>query len=150
MCRASSRGAQHLPNGSPTARQLRSWCPNTTWGAGGMTQIGDAISQLAGPAIAAKGLFVTAGLKAVGWRSMSPVISSPLATLLSVRSRPTRISSSDDVKGPFFREAAYGWSVIRRMPGLWGSLWSSRRQTSWSTSPSRPVYAVYSRNYYRR
>ncbi len=89
--------------------------------AGGMTQIGDAISQLAGPAIAGA-LFVTAGLKAVLAIDVASYLVA-LATLLAVRfPRPARTLSGDDVKGPFLKEAAYGWSVIRRMPGLFGLL----------------------------
>ncbi len=117
--------------------------------AGGMTQIGDAISQLAGPAIAGA-LFVTAGLKAVLAIDVASYLAA-LATLLSVRfPRPTRISSSDDVKvrsleaclwlvchpadaQPF--RAPYGGLRDGKLPGQ---------------HHLRPVYAAHSRNYYRR
>ena len=89
--------------------------------AGGLTQIGDAISQLAGPAIAGA-LFVTAGLKAVLAIDVVSYLVA-LATLLVVRfPKPAATSASDDARGPFLKEAAYGWTVIRRMPGLFGLL----------------------------
>ncbi|MCU0521930.1 MAG: MFS transporter [Anaerolineae bacterium] len=88
--------------------------------AGGMTQIGDAISQLAGPAIAGA-LFVAAGLKAVLAIDVATYLVA-LATLLVVRfPKPTK-AAADEARGSFLKDAVYGWTVIRRMPGLFGLL----------------------------
>jgi len=89
--------------------------------AGGLTQIGEAVSQLAAPAIAGA-LFVSAGLGAV---LLIDVVSYlvALATLLAVRfPRPEPTAEGQAGRGSFWHEALYGWTYIRRRPGLLGLL----------------------------
>jgi MFS transporter, DHA3 family, macrolide efflux protein len=89
--------------------------------AGGMTQIGEAISQLAAPAIAGA-LFVTAGLRAVLAIDVATYLIA-LATLLAVRfPQPKTTPRQEEVRASFLKQAAEGWHVIRGMPGLLGLL----------------------------
>lgn len=89
--------------------------------AGGMTQIGEAISQLAAPAIAGA-LFVTSGLKTVLIIDIATYLVA-LGTLLAVRfPQPEAGERSETVKGSFRQEAAFGWTYIRERPGLFGLL----------------------------
>ncbi len=89
--------------------------------AGGMTQIGEAISQLAAPAIAGA-LFVTAGLKAVLLIDVATYLVA-LTTLLAVRF-PRAETSAEGLaaRGSFWKQATYGWSYIRARSGLLGLL----------------------------
>lgn len=89
--------------------------------AGGMTQIGEAISQLAAPAIAGA-LFVTSGLRAI---LVIDIVSyfAALVTLLAVRfPRPDTSEEGATARGSFLREAALGWTYIRGRSGLLGLL----------------------------
>jgi MFS transporter, DHA3 family, macrolide efflux protein len=89
--------------------------------AGGMTQIGDAISQLAAPAIAGA-LFVTAGLRAILLVDVA-TYAIALATLLFVRfPQPAVTEEGLAARGSFWSEASYGWRYIRARPGLLGLL----------------------------
>jgi len=85
--------------------------------AGGMTQIGDAISSLAAPA-AAGAIYVTAGLKPI---LVIDIISFlfALGTLVAVRfPQPEKTKEGQAGKGSLWREAMYGWHYIRQRPGL--------------------------------
>jgi DHA3 family macrolide efflux protein-like MFS transporter len=89
--------------------------------AGGMTQIGQAISELASPVVAGA-LFVTVGLKTI---LMIDILSylAALATLAAVRfPRPAVSEEGQASKGSFLKEAFYGWDYIRKRTGLFGLL----------------------------
>ncbi len=89
--------------------------------AGGMTQIGEAISQLAAPAIAGA-LFVSSGLRAVLLIDIATYLVA-LGTLLVVRfPQPEASEEGGKVKGSFWKEAAFGWTYIRSRAGLFGLL----------------------------
>jgi DHA3 family macrolide efflux protein-like MFS transporter len=85
--------------------------------AGGMTQIGEAISRLATPAIAGA-LFVSVGLRTILLIDVATYLVA-IATLIAVRfPRPGATEEGRAGKGSFWKEAAYGWTYIRRRPGL--------------------------------
>ncbi|MGC9346997.1 MAG: MFS transporter, partial [Anaerolineae bacterium] len=89
--------------------------------AGGLTQIGDAISQLASPAIAGA-LFVISGLRAVLLVDVATYLIA-LMTLLLVRfPRPKTTDAGREAAGSFWQEAVYGWTYIRGRAGLFGLL----------------------------
>ena len=89
--------------------------------AGGMTQIGDAISQLAAPALAGA-LFVTVGLPVILLIDLATYLVA-LATLLAVRfPQPEATDEGAAARGSFWHEAAFGWRYIRARPGLLGLL----------------------------
>ncbi len=93
--------------------------------AGGMTQIGEAISSLATPAIAGT-LFVSAGLKCILLIDVITYLAA-LATLIVVRFPAAHKSLQGEIEGSepqpsFFREALYGWTYIRQRTGLLGLL----------------------------
>jgi len=89
--------------------------------AGGMSQIGEAISQLAGPAIAGT-LFVTHGLQLVVLIDVATYLVA-LGTLLAVRFPKPGASEVDEAtKGSFWKDAAFGWTYIRQRSGLMGLL----------------------------
>lgn len=89
--------------------------------AGGMTQIGQAISQLAAPAVAGA-LFVTAGLTAVLAIDVATYFVA-LATLLVVSfPKPESTEEAEAIGGPFWKAAAFGWTYIRARAGLLGLL----------------------------
>ncbi len=85
--------------------------------AGGMTQIGEAISSLAAPA-AAGAMYVAFGLKPLLLIDIC-TFSFALGTLIFVRfPQPERSAESDANKTSFWQEAVYGWHYIRQRPGL--------------------------------
>jgi len=89
--------------------------------AGGMTQIGEAISRLASPAIAGA-LFVSVGMKTILLIDVATYFVA-LATLIAVRfPQPEATREGQAGKGSFWKEATYGWTYIRRRPGLFGLL----------------------------
>jgi DHA3 family macrolide efflux protein-like MFS transporter len=89
--------------------------------AAGMTQIGEAMSQLATPAIAGA-LFVTLGLKAILAIDVMTYLFA-LATLIAVRfPQPEATPQGQAAKGSFWKEAVYGWTYIRSRTGLLGLL----------------------------
>ena len=89
--------------------------------AGGLTQIGEAVSQLAAPAMAGA-LFVSAGLGAILLIDVATYLVA-LATLIAVRfPRPEPTAEGQAGRGSFWHEALYGWTYIRRRPGLLGIL----------------------------
>ncbi len=89
--------------------------------AGGLVQIGEAISQLASPAIAGA-LFVTIGLQGVVLIDFATFAFAVL-TLLFVRfPKPEATAAGEAGKGSILKEAAYGWRYIITRPGLFGLL----------------------------
>ena len=93
--------------------------------AGGMTQIGEAISNMATPAIAGV-LFVSAGLKIILLIDVATYLAA-LTTLIAVRFPPVTKQSEAEQEGlekktPFLKEAFYGWIFIRQRTGLLGLL----------------------------
>ncbi len=85
--------------------------------AGGMTQIGEAIGQLAAPAIAGA-LFVSVGMKAILLIDVLTYLVA-VATLMAVRfPRPETTEKGLAGKGSFWKETVYGWTYIRLRPGL--------------------------------
>ncbi|MBN1147447.1 MAG: MFS transporter [Anaerolineales bacterium] len=89
--------------------------------AGGMKQVGEAISQLATPA-AAGALFVTTGLKTILLIDVLSYLAA-LTTLAIVRfPQPKASEEGQASRGSFWKEAFYGWGYIRRRSGLLGLL----------------------------
>jgi predicted MFS family arabinose efflux permease len=85
--------------------------------AGGMVQIGEAISQLISPAVAGA-LFVTVGLQGVVLVDFATYIFAVL-TLLVVRiPRPEITAEGQAGKGSLLKEATYGWTYIVARMGL--------------------------------
>jgi len=85
--------------------------------AGGMTQIGDAISSLAAPAVAGA-MYVTVGLKPILLIDVFTFLFA-LGTLIAVRfPQPEKTEEGQTGKGSFWREALFGWHYIRQRPGL--------------------------------
>lgn len=89
--------------------------------AGGMVQIGEAISALASPAIAGV-LFVTAGIQGVVMVDFATYLVA-LLTLMAVRvPRPPATQAGAEGRGSLMQEAAYGWKYIVTRKGLLGLL----------------------------
>jgi MFS family permease len=89
--------------------------------AGGMVQIGEAISALASPAIAGV-LFVTVGIQGVVMVDFATYLVAIL-TLLVVRvPRPPVTEAGAEGRGSLLHEAAYGWRYIVARKGLLGLL----------------------------
>jgi DHA3 family macrolide efflux protein-like MFS transporter len=89
--------------------------------AGGMVQIGEAISQLLAPA-AAGALFVTTGLGGVIAIDFATYLFAVL-TLLFVRvPSPERSEAGKEGQGSIWKEALYGWTYISTRAGLLGLL----------------------------
>jgi MFS family permease len=119
----SAFGAFQWPAYSAATSQL---VPKEHLGrAGGMTQIGEAISNMATPAIAGA-LFVSAGLKSILLIDVATYLAA-LTTLIAVRFPPVTKQSEAEQEGlekktPFLKEAFYGWIFIRQRTGLLGLL----------------------------
>lgn len=89
--------------------------------AAGLSQIGEAVSQLASPAIAGA-LFLAIGLRGVIAIDFVTFLVA-VSTLLFVRiPRPKRSAAGASGQGSIWKEAAYGWHYIRQRPGLFGLL----------------------------
>lgn len=89
--------------------------------AGGMVQIGEAISQLIAPAVAGA-LFVTVGLQGVVLADFATYLIAVL-TLLVVRvPSPSRTEEGEQGRGSIWKEAIFGWGYIVGRPGLLGLL----------------------------
>jgi MFS transporter, DHA3 family, macrolide efflux protein len=85
--------------------------------AGGMTQIGEAISQLISPLVAGA-LFVSAGLNSI---ILIDFVTFAIAvlTLLAVRvPSPEKTKAGQEGQGSLLQEAAFGWKYITARPGL--------------------------------
>jgi len=89
--------------------------------AGGMVQIGEAISQLISPVLAGA-LFVTIGLPAIILIDFA-TFAFAIFTLLIVRiPQPEATAEGQAGKGSLLSEAAYGWKYITARRGLLGLL----------------------------
>ncbi|HSF81855.1 MAG TPA: MFS transporter [Anaerolineales bacterium] len=89
--------------------------------AGGMVQIGEAISQLISPAVAGA-LFVTSGLQAIVLIDFATYLFAIL-TLSFIRfPQPKETVEGASGKGALLKEAGYGWRYILARPGLLGLL----------------------------
>jgi len=89
--------------------------------AGGMTEIGHAISHLASPVIAGA-LFVSVGLPAIIMIDVLTYLVA-LMTLMATRfPQPKETQEGVEGKGSFWKEAVFGWKYIRQRPGLFGLL----------------------------
>jgi DHA3 family macrolide efflux protein-like MFS transporter len=89
--------------------------------AGGMVQIGEAISQLLAPAVAGA-LFVTGGLGTVIAIDFATYIFAVL-TLLFIRvPSPERSDAGKEGQGSIWKEALFGWTYISVRAGLLGLL----------------------------
>ncbi len=85
--------------------------------AGGMAQLGDAISSLAAPAIAGA-LYVTVGLGTILTIDIITYLFA-LGTLIAVRFPQTAKSEESAAgEGSFWKEATYGWHYLKERPGL--------------------------------
>jgi len=89
--------------------------------AGGMVQIGEAISQIIAPAVAGA-LYVTTGLYGVVLIDFL-TFAFAVGSLLFVRiPRPKVSAEGEQSKGSLWKEATYGWKYIVARPGLLGLL----------------------------
>ncbi len=116
---ASAFGAFQWPAYSAATTML---VPKDQLGrAAGMTQIGQAISQLFSPALAGA-LFVTIGVQGVILIDFV-TFGFAVLTLLVVRiPRPEVSEAGKEGKGSLLKEAAFGWKYITARPGLIGLL----------------------------
>jgi DHA3 family macrolide efflux protein-like MFS transporter len=89
--------------------------------AGGMVQIGEAISQLLAPAMAGV-LYVTIGLGGVIAIDFATYLFAVL-TLMVVRvPSPEPTAAGEESRGTIWQEAVYGWTYITVRAGLFGLL----------------------------
>ncbi len=89
--------------------------------ASGMTQIGQALAQIASPTLAAvlMGIIQVEGVILIDFATFLFAV----GTMLAVRiPHPTSTAEGQAGKGSIFREAAYGWKYITARPGLLGLL----------------------------
>jgi MFS family permease len=89
--------------------------------AGGMVQIGEAISQLLAPA-AAGVLFVTVGLGGVIVIDFVTYLFAVLTLLIVRVPSPERSEAGEEGKGSIWQEAIFGWRYISARAGLLGLL----------------------------
>lgn len=89
--------------------------------AGGMVQIGEAISALVSPAIAGV-LFVTIGLQGVVLIDFATYLFAVMTLLVVKVPRPPQTESGIEGRGSLLQEAAYGWKYIVARKGLLGLL----------------------------
>lgn len=89
--------------------------------AGGMVQIGEAISQLIAPAMAGA-LVVTIGLQGVLIVDFATFMFAVLTLLLVVIPRPPASQAAPGKKSTLLQEAAFGWKYITARAGLFGLL----------------------------
>ena len=89
--------------------------------AGGMVQIGEAVSQLVSPALAGT-LLALIGLPGIMLIDFA-TFGFAVFTLLMVRiPRPPASAEGDMAQGSLWREAVFGWKYITARPGLLGLL----------------------------
>ncbi len=89
--------------------------------AGGMVQIGEAISQIIAPGVAGA-LYVTVGMQGVVLIDFI-TFAFAVGSLLLVRiPRPAASVEGEQGKGSIWKEAMYGWKYITARPGLLGLL----------------------------
>lgn len=89
--------------------------------AGGMVQIGEAISHLISPALAGA-LFVTIGLQGVVLVDFATYFFAILTLLLVRIPRPKASAEGQAGKGSLWKEAGFGWTYIVSRAGLFGLL----------------------------
>jgi MFS family permease len=89
--------------------------------AGGMVQMGEAVSQLISPALAGM-LLVSIGLKGIMLIDFGTFAFAVLTLLIVHIPRPATSAESAAAKGSLWSEAAFGWKYIRSRPGLFGLL----------------------------
>ena len=89
--------------------------------AGGMVQIGEAISQLLAPAVAGI-LFVTIGLGGVIVIDFATYLFAVLTLLIIRVPSPEPTDAGEESKGTVWQEAIYGWTYITARAGLLGLL----------------------------
>jgi MFS family permease len=89
--------------------------------AGGMVQIGEAISQLISPAVAGA-LFVTVGLQGVVLVDFATYLFAVVTLLLVRIPRPEVSAEGQAGKGSLWKEAGFGWTYIVARAGLLGLL----------------------------
>lgn len=89
--------------------------------AGGMVQIGEAISNLLAPAIAGA-LLVTIGLQGVLLIDFATFGVAVLTLLLVAIPRPAVSAEARAAQGSLLKEAAFGWTYITARSGLFGLL----------------------------
>ena len=89
--------------------------------AGGLVQIGEAISALASPAIAGV-LFVTVGIQGVVMVDFATYLAAVLTLLVVHVPRPPVTEAGIEGRGSLLREAVYGWEYIAARRGLLGLL----------------------------
>jgi MFS family permease len=89
--------------------------------AGGMVQIGEAISQLLAPAVAGV-LFVTIGLGGVILIDFVTYLFAVLTLLIVRVPSPERSEAGEEGKGSIWQEAIFGWRYISARAGLLGLL----------------------------
>jgi MFS family permease len=85
--------------------------------AGGMVQIGQAISQLISPAVAGA-LFVSYGLQAIVFVDFATFLFAVGTLLVIVIPEPVRTSKPEDGKTSLWVEMKYGWTFITERKGL--------------------------------
>ena len=89
--------------------------------AGGMVQIGEAVSQLISPAVAGV-MMVTVGLEGVLFLDFGTFLFA-IGTLAFVRfPQPRQTAEGKEGKGSFWKEIVFGWQYITDRPGLFGLL----------------------------
>jgi len=89
--------------------------------AGGMVQIGQAVSQLLAPA-AAGALLVTIGLGGVILVDFATFAFAVITLLLVRVPKPAATEAGEASRGTIWQEAAFGWKYIVARPGLLGLL----------------------------
>ena len=89
--------------------------------AGGMVQIGEALSQLVTPA-AAGTWFVTIGMRGIVLIDLSTLILAVCTLFMIHIPMPERTSQKDDEKVSFLGDMTYGWRYLAARPGLLGLL----------------------------
>ncbi len=89
--------------------------------AGGMVQIGEAVSQLISPAVAGA-LYVMTGLRGVVLIDFATFLIAVTTLLLVSIPQPESTIEGRAGKGSLLQEAVYGWRYILSRPGLLGLL----------------------------
>lgn len=89
--------------------------------AAGMSQIGDAVSHFATPAIAGA-LYVATGLNSILLIDLVSFLVAILTLLLVRFPQPETSEEGQQGQGSFLKEALFGWTYIRQRPGLLGLL----------------------------
>ena len=89
--------------------------------ASGLSQIGQALSQLLSPAIAGV-LYLSIGLQGVIAIDFVTFLFAVLTLLLVRIPRPVVSETGKESQGSFWSEAKYGWHYIRQRTGLFGLL----------------------------